>query len=53
MRKLNFLSLVAAVAMVLSISTTTVNAEGMKCGSGKCGNAKKEMNQNGKCGKGK
>ncbi|MDO9266752.1 MAG: hypothetical protein Q7U00_06700 [Sulfurimonas sp.] len=50
MKKLSFLSLVAAGAIVLSIGATTLNAEGMKCGSGKCGQAKKEMMQNGKCG---
>lgn len=50
MKKLNFLSLVAAAAMVLSISTTTLSAEGMKCGAGKCGNTKKETYRDGKCG---
>ncbi|MCK9473435.1 hypothetical protein [Sulfurimonas sp.] len=50
MRKLNFLSLVAAAAMVLSVGATTVSAEGMKCGAGKCGNSKKEMKRDNKCG---
>lgn len=50
MKKLNFLSLVAASAMVLSIGATTLSAERMKCGAGKCGDTKKEMKRDGKCG---
>jgi uncharacterized low-complexity protein len=50
MKKLNFLSLVAATAMVLSIGATTLSAEGMKCGAGKCGDSKKETYRDGKCG---
>ncbi|TKI68474.1 hypothetical protein FCU45_10705 [Sulfurimonas crateris] len=50
MKKFNFLSLVAAAAMVLSVGATTLSAEDMKCGAGKCGDAKKEMKKDGKCG---
>ena len=67
MKKFGILSLVASTALFVMLGSTTLSAEGMKCGAGKCGaamqkqdkksesgkcGAAKESKKSGKCGKG-
>jgi hypothetical protein len=39
MKSFKFSALLLSAALFLSVGTTTVSAEGMKCGAGKCGTA--------------
>ena len=56
MKKLNLVVLFLGAALFLGFGTMTASAEGMKCGAGKCGNAKSEKvsqsctNKNCQCG---
>ncbi len=44
MQHLKLGTLLLAVALFTGIGATTLSAEGMKCGAGKCGNAKEAVN---------
>jgi uncharacterized low-complexity protein len=44
MKKFTLVSLLATSAFLVLFSSINVSADGMKCGSGKCGNSMKEPN---------
>ena len=49
MKKLNLMALLLGAALFTGMGATSLSAESMKCGAGKCGNA---VNKSaGKCGK--
>lgn len=48
LRMRKFMSLIAAGMLFIALGATSANAEGMKCGAGKCGDAPKPMTK--KCG---
>ena len=49
MKALKLSAMLLGAALFLGIGSTTLSAEGMKCGAGKCGGAKKEAAK-AKCG---
>lgn len=52
MRRVNLAALLLAAALFTGLGVTSASAEGMKCGAGKCGNAK-PVKSSSKCGEGK
>jgi len=49
MKALKLSAMLLGAALFLGLGSTTLSAEGMKCGAGKCGGAKKEAPKS-KCG---
>ena len=52
MRKVNLTALLLGAALFTGLGVTSASAESMKCGAGKCGNAK-PVKSSSKCGEGK